>query len=101
MGVRRERPAAEQTGNSVRFTLPDGTTKAVPVSGLRGPVTAGLCCFCGESVEHADPKHIRLTVRWADAGDERSQSWDAHQSCLTERMHSSARTTGPLFGSPR
>jgi hypothetical protein len=98
MGVRRERPAVEQAGNSLNVTFPDGTTRSVPVSELRGPVRGELCCFCGESVDHVDPQHIWLTARWKVGGDERNQSWGAHHSCLIERMHSSVTNTGPFFG---
>jgi hypothetical protein len=89
MGVRRERPPAEQGHNSVAVRLPDGTTKALPIAGLRGPVTAGLCCFCGQSVEHSDPEWIRLAVDWLEGGEKRTESCDAHRACLVERLHES------------
>jgi hypothetical protein len=98
MGVRRERPAAERVGNSVRFRFPDGTTKTVPADDLRRPATADVCCFCGETVQHSDDERIRVSARWIDEGRERTQSWGAHHRCLAERMHGAVMGIGPFFG---
>jgi hypothetical protein len=97
MGIRRERPSAEVLGNSVQFRFSDGTTKNVPVNDLRGPVTADVCCFCGQGVEHSDEQRLRLSVRWVEEGRERTQSWAAHHACLAERMHDRVSGTGPFF----
>jgi hypothetical protein len=97
MGVRRERPAVERSGDSILVRLPDGTTKAMPVDELRGPVTADLCCFCGQSIQ-APEQRIRLSVTWIHAGRERTQSWGAHHRCLAERMHDSLTDSGDFFG---
>ena len=97
MGVRRERPAVERSGDSILVRLPDGTTKALPVDDLRGPATADLCCFCGRSVQPSDPERVLLSASWLDAGQERTQSWGAHHRCLVERMHESATDTGAFF----
>ena len=98
MGVRRERPPVEQGGSSIRLRLPDGTVKTVPTGQLRGPVTADVCCFCGEDVEHTDGERIRLSARWVDDGQEKTQSWGAHRKCLAERMHDRVSGDGPFFG---
>ncbi len=97
MGVRRERPSEERSANSVTLRFPDGTVKTMPVDDLHGQVTADVCCFCGQSVEPADPERISLAVSWIDGGQERTQTWGAHHTCLVERMHPSAANTGPFF----
>jgi hypothetical protein len=98
MGVRRERPASERLGNSVRFRFPDGSTKTVPVDDLRTPVTADICCFCGQAVERSAPDRIWLTAQWAEEGQEQMQNWGAHHACFAERMHGAVAGTGPFFG---
>jgi len=98
MGVRRERPPVEHSGEGITLRLPDGTVKTMSVDDLRRPVTSEFCCFCGQSVEHSDPDRIRLSVRWVDGGEERTQSWGAHHNCLAERMDGSVTGTGPFFG---
>ncbi len=98
MGVRRERPSTERVGNSIRFSFPDGTTKSVPVTDLRGPLAADICCFCGRSVEHSDEQRIRLSASWVQEGREQTQSWGAHHACLAERMDDTVAGTGPFFG---
>lgn len=98
MGVRRERPPVERSGEGITLRLPDGTVKTMSVAVSRRPVTSDLCCFCGETVLHSDPGRIRLSVQWVDDGEERTQTWDAHHSCLAERMHDSVNGMGPFFG---
>ena len=98
MAQRRDRPAVQRSGDSLNITLPDGTTTALPVSTSKGPVRSDICCFCGESVEHADPEHLRIDARWEQGGDERQQSWGAHQACLLDRMHDRVKGQGPFFG---
>jgi hypothetical protein len=98
MAQRRERPPVQRSDTGIAVRLPDGTTMAVPGSGLRGPVTSDLCCFCGRRVEHSDSEEIRLSVRWVESGEERDQSWRAHHTCLAERMHEAVKGAGPFFG---
>jgi hypothetical protein len=97
MAQRRDRPVIERTGG-LNIRLPDGRTMSVPVSGLQAPAPAGVCCFCGEVVEHSDSERIRLDARWEADGTEREQSWVAHRKCLFDRLHDRARDEGPFFG---
>jgi hypothetical protein len=97
MGLRRERPPVEQGRNSVAIRLPDGTTKALPIVDPRGPVSAGICCFCGQSADEAGPERIRLAVQWLEDGEQRTHTWDAHRACFAERLHESVGTTGLFF----
>jgi hypothetical protein len=71
---------------------------SLPVSDSTGPVTSDVCCFCGESLEHANPEYIRIAARWEKDGAERQQSWGAHHGCLLERMHERVKEHGPFFG---
>ena len=96
MAQRQDRPAFDLAGGSLNVTLPDGRTLPIPSRGERVP--SGICCFCGEAVEHADPERVGISVRWIDGDDERQQSWLAHQRCLFERMHDSVKSQGPFFG---
>jgi hypothetical protein len=98
MGIRREQPGVERSGDSIMVRLPDGSVKTMRMDRSREPATAEVCCFCGESVEHFDSERIRLGVRWVEDGQERSQGWEAHKRCLAERMHERAAGTGPFFG---
>ena len=98
MGVRRERPPIERAGGSIRLRLPDGSVKEMPVEDMRAaPGDADVCCFCGESVGDEDGERIRVSARWVDHGDERTQSWGAHRACLEQRIHDSVSGTGPFF----
>jgi hypothetical protein len=98
MGVRRERPPIERAGSSIRLRLPDGSVKEMPVDESRAaPVDDDLCCFCGESVGSDDDERIRVSARWVDRGDERTQSWGAHRACLEQRIHDSVSGAGPFF----
>jgi hypothetical protein len=69
--------------------------KQVPLSDFGAQPASDRCCFCGESVR--DARRIRLDARWVDAGEERTQSWDAHQECLVRLMHDSVHGVGPFF----
>ena len=71
---------------------------SIPLSALRKPVTSDVCCFCGRRVEHSDPEHIRVDVRWIEGGEERHQSWGAHRACLLERLHEGVKDQAPFFG---
>ena len=98
MGVRRERPPIERAGSSIRLRLPDGSVREMPVDEMRAaPVDAELCCFCGKVVADEEGERIRVSARWTDRGDERTQSWEAHRACLAERIHDSVSGTGPFF----
>jgi hypothetical protein len=98
MGVRRERPPIERGGSSIRLRLPDGSVKEMPVDEMRpAPVDAELCCFCGEGVGDEDGERIRVSARWIDRSNERTQSWGAHRTCLEQRIHDSVAGTGPFF----
>jgi len=68
------------------------------MSTLQGPSTAEVCCFCGKSVEHTDSEHIRISARWEEDGNERTQSWGAHHACLLDQMHDGVKGQGPFFG---
>jgi hypothetical protein len=95
---RRERPAQQQGGKAFDFRLSDGRTISVPVN-EPGPIAADGCCFCGREVVEADADSVEVVVRWVGgAGDERSQGWSAHRTCLAGRMHESVRGVGPFFG---
>lgn len=98
MGIRRERPPVEQSLNTIKVRFPDGTVKEMPVDDRRARATPGVCCFCGEVIEEADGERIGLSARWLEGGQERTQSWSAHRTCLAERMHGSAAAAGPFFG---
>ena len=63
----------------------------------RGPLTGGVCCFCGTSVEFSDAASTSLSVRWKEAGEERWQQWWAHRQCLAELMHEQVSGEGPFF----
>jgi hypothetical protein len=93
VGVRRERPPIERGGTSIRLRLPDGTVKALPVDDARR-TSPDVCCFCGEAVEPDGGEFVRLSARWSEGDEERTQSWDAHRSCLAERLHDSASFGG-------
>jgi hypothetical protein len=97
MGVRRERPPVERSNATIRLRLPDGTVKAMPTDELRTPATADVCCFCGRGAEETDGTMVRLTARWIDDGQDRTQEWGAHRACLAERIHDSVAGTGPFF----
>jgi hypothetical protein len=99
MGLRRERPSVTRSGEGITLRLPDGTVKTMNVKDSREPVPGDLCCFCGERVEQASPGRIRLSARWIDGEEERTQSWGAHHDCLSERMHAAVTGAGPFFGS--
>jgi hypothetical protein len=98
MAQRRDRPPVQRSGSSIDVRLPDGTVKTVPVDALRGRAAPEVCCFCGLSVKHSGSERISLSVRWRDAGRERTQDWSAHRSCLAERMHETVSGAGPFFG---
>ena len=53
------------------------------------------CCFCGDVATAP----VRLTGEWTGhAGDEQSQSWVTHRSCLMQALTDQARRAGgPLF----
>jgi hypothetical protein len=99
MGLRRERPSVARSGEGITLRLPDGTVKTMNVQDSRGPVAGELCCFCGEPVEQSSPGRIAVSVRWIDDGEERTQSWSAHGTCLSERMHAAVTGMGPFFDS--
>jgi|SRR5580693_7019790 hypothetical protein len=94
MAQRRDRPGLDLAGSSLNVTLPDGRTLPIP---RRGDLAGDVCCFCGETVEHADRERVRLSVRWIDGDDEREQSWGAHQSCVLERLNERVKGQGPFF----
>jgi len=97
MAQRRDRPAVERSGESLNIKLPDGTTMSVPLSTSRPTVSADICCFCGATVEHADPQRIRVDAHWEHDGGERRRSWGAHDRCLLERLHDRATGQEPFF----
>lgn len=70
------------------------------MSDVQAPVAADVCCFCGRRVEHSDSEYIRLSAQWSDEGNESSQNWGAHRSCLAERMSETVAGTGPFFNGP-
>jgi hypothetical protein len=70
---------------------------SVPLEALRRPGTADVCCFCGQVVRHSGADRLSLSVRWKNDATERTQSWGAHRTCLTERMHDTVKGTGPFF----
>jgi hypothetical protein len=95
MAQRRERPAQQHGGKAFDFRLSDGRTISVPMKGP-GPVGADRCCFCGEEVVGGE--QVSVVVRWVESGEERSQGWSAHRSCVAGRLHESVRRSGPFFG---
>ena len=57
----------------------------------------GTCCFCGESIDDTVDGSITVSASWLEGGEERSQDWGAHRTCLAERLHERVRGTGPFF----
>ena len=96
MAQRRDRPAFDLAGGSLNVTLPDGRTLPIPRRGES--VSDGICCFCGRTVEHADPERVGVSVRWIAGDEELQRSWAAHQTCLLERIHDRVKGQGPFFG---
>ena len=97
MAQRRDRPPVQRSGDSINVTLGDGRTMSVPLGSLRRSGAADVCCFCGQGVKHAGADRVSLSVRWQDDATERTQSWEAHRGCLTERLHDTVKGTGPFF----
>jgi hypothetical protein len=86
VGVRRERPPVESSLNTIRLRLPDGTVKTMPVESRSGHPSSDSCCFCGATVEQPEREGVVLSARWIDEGEERTQAWVAHRTCLAERV---------------
>jgi hypothetical protein len=97
MAQRRDRPPVQRSGDSLNVRLGDGRTISVSVDASRGPVTMGVCCFCGQDVTRSGGERISLSARWNDDATERTQSWEAHRACLTERLHDTVKGAGPFF----
>ena len=70
---------------------------SMPVSAAREQEPSGLCCFCGQVVDRADPERVRIGVRWEREGTELDQSWGAHHGCLLECLHEQIKGQGPFF----
>jgi hypothetical protein len=85
MAQRRERPPAQGTRNTIGLRFPDGSVRAMPIEAGRGR-GGDSCCFCGESVD-SDADRMQLSGHWIEDGRERIQEWDAHRTCLLERLH--------------
>jgi hypothetical protein len=99
MAVRRDRPGVDLVGDSLNLTLPDGRTVAFPVK-KQPSATDGVCCFCGERVEHSDQERTGLEVRWLAGDEQRHQSWEAHRGCLARLIHDRVKGAGPFFEEP-
>jgi hypothetical protein len=96
MSQRRDQPAQPRGGRSFEIRLGDGRTVSLEQQ-RHGPLT-GTCCFCGESLDDSADGNITVSASWLEGGEERSQDWGAHRTCLAERLHESVRDTGPFFG---
>ena len=98
MAQRRERPPVQRSGTSIGLRFPDGSLRAMPVAAGRDPAAAEICCFCGDSVDGSDAERVQVSVWWIEDGRERTQAWNAHRTCLEERMHDAVAGAGPFFG---
>jgi hypothetical protein len=94
MGIRRDRPTEQGRGAPLTVRLRGGSTVSVSLTEPRKePVIPAICCFCGENVELSDPRHVTVAARWAN-GEHAAQSWTAHDTCLADHLHESAKRAG-------
>jgi hypothetical protein len=98
MAQRRDRPPVQRSGSSIGLRFPDGSVRAMPMGAAADAATADSCCFCGESVEDSDAERVYVSVRWIEDERERTQGWNAHRTCLAERINDAVAGTGPFFG---
>jgi len=97
MAKRRDQPALQTSGQTWQIRLPDGSVKQMPAEASRDAAPAHVCCFCGLDLGDSEPERVLVSARWAEDGEERSQSWGAHHRCLAERMHEAVAGAGPFF----